>query len=139
MHAVTPHAWKLVLALALFAVMVVSARARAPRRATGRTDLRCLVVCALMLYGVGTAAWLTGHAELAALVYAAGIAVATLAAWLSRGVDAGGESPSDGHSDHDPPEGPSCGPELDWDRFEQAFREYADYAARPRTSAGVSG
>jgi hypothetical protein len=135
MHAVAPHAWKLVLALALFTAMVIGARARAPRKATGRADMRCLVASALVLYGAGTAAWLTAHAELAALVYAIGIGVATLAAWLSRGVDAGGEPPSDRPAGEEPPEDPSSGPEIDWDRFEQAFR---DYAARPRTPAGVS-
>ncbi len=69
-------------------------------------DLRRLVVSALGLYAVGGVASLTHHPVLAGLVYAAGIIVCALAAWLSRGTDSedpprGGEDPVD---ERPPPE-----------------------------------
>jgi len=76
-------AWKLVLAIALGAGILVSAYARAPRRAIAGSDLRRLVLSALGLYAVGGLASLTHHPVLAGLVYAAGIVVCALAAWLS--------------------------------------------------------
>src|SRR5437588_6585175 len=116
---VAPSAWKVILAVALLATIVTSARARAPRRAVPGADLRRLVAAALTLYLVGALAWLTHHLELAVLVYAAGITVAALAAWLSRGVDAGG--PPGGEElpvDDQPPPDPE-GLRFDWDAFER--------------------
>jgi len=70
-----------------------------PRQSVPRTELRRLVVCALTLYAVGGLASLTHHEALAGLVYGAGIIVAALAAWLSRGRDQedppGGDEPVD--------------------------------------------
>ncbi len=77
--------WKLGLAVVLLAVIVLSARARAPHRALPSSELHRLVLCALFLYAVGTLGWLSHHLVLAILVYASGIATAALAAWLSRG------------------------------------------------------
>ena len=87
-------AWKLVLALALGGTIIASAYADAPRRAFPRTDLRRLVASALVLYAIGLAASLSHHGALAALLYAAGIAVSALAAWLSRGIDTGAPHPT---------------------------------------------
>jgi hypothetical protein len=122
-------AWKLAFALVLVAAIATSACARAPRRSADPVELRRLVVCALGLYGVGGLATLTHHSVLAGLVYAAGIGVAALAAWLSRGRDQ--EDPPDGGSDpanEEPPPRPDGAPSWDWDRFEREFR---DYARRP--------
>lgn len=130
------NAWKLVLAAALLVAIFFSAYAAAPRRSVPGTDLRRLVISALALYGVGGIASVSHHPMIAALVYAAGIAVCALAVWLSRGTDSedppsGGEEPQD---ERPPPE-PDGLPELhlDWGEFERAFRDYAD-----RSSTGVS-
>jgi hypothetical protein len=122
-------AWKLAFALVLVAAIATSACARAPRRSADPVELRRLVVCALALYGVGGLASLTHHSVLAGLVYAAGIGVAALAAWLSRGRDQ--EDPPDGGPDpvdEQPPPPPDGVPWWDWERFEREFR---DYAGRP--------
>jgi hypothetical protein len=122
-------AWRLVLAIALAVAIGVSVYARAPRRAVPGSELRRLVVSALCLYGVGGLASLTHHSVLAGLVYAAGIGVAALAAWLSRGRDQ--EDPPDGGPDpvdEQPPPPPDGVPWWDWERFEREFR---DYAGRP--------
>jgi hypothetical protein len=78
------------------------------------------------LYLVGGLASLTHHPALAGLVYAAGIVICALAAWLSRGTDSedppGGEEPVD---ERPPPE-PDGLPGLGWDDFERAFRAYAE-------------
>jgi hypothetical protein len=126
-------AWKLGLAAVLVVAIFASACVRAPRRAISAGELRRLVVCSLVLYGVGALASLTHHAALAAVVYGSGISVAALAAWLSRGRDQedppdGGDEPVD---EHPPPE-PDGAPLLDWARVERDFREYA---RRPRAPA----
>jgi hypothetical protein len=132
----SPEVWKLALALALGAAIVMGAWGAAPRRSTPRTELRRLVACAVLLYGVGALASLAGHATLAALAYAAGISICALALWLSRGSDPddpprGGEDPSD----EQPPPGPDGLPEFDWAAFEREFRSYS--RAFERTCAGA--
>jgi len=124
--------WKLAFAVVLVAAIATSALARAPRRAADPVELRRLVGCALTLYAVGGLATLTHHSALAGLVYAAGIGVAALAAWLSRGRDQ--EDPPDGGSepvDEGPPPGPDGRPWWDWERFEREFRDYARRAGSP--------
>ena len=119
-------AWKLAFAAILVAAIAASACARAPRRSADPSELRRLVVCALGLYAIGGVATLTHHSALAAIVYATGISVAALAAWLSRGRDQ--EDPPDGGSepvDEQPPPRPDGLPWWDWERFERDFREYA--------------
>ncbi len=126
------EAWKVVLAVALVAAIFVSLYARAPQRAIPGADLRRLVLSALGLYAVGGAASLSHHSMLAAVVYAAGIIVCALAAWLSRGSDSedppGGEEPVD---EHPPPEDDGL-PTFDWEAFERQFRSYSE-----RQPAGV--
>ncbi len=128
--------WKLALAFALGAAIVMGAWGAAPRRSVPRTELRRLVACALLLYGVGGLASLVGHSTLAALAYAAGISVCALALWLSRGSDAddppqGGEDPSD----EQPPPAPDGMPEFDWAAFEREFQNYVRRSER--TPAGA--
>jgi len=130
----TTITWKIALALALGAAILVSAYAHAPRRAAPKGDLRRLVLSALLLYAVGAIASLTHHPVLAGVVYAAGIFVCSVALWLSRGSDPedpprGGEEPTDER----PPPSPDGMPEFDWSEFERAFRDYSE-----RDSAGVS-
>jgi hypothetical protein len=128
-------AWKLVLAIGLAAAICVSLFARAPNRAIPVTELRRLVLSALGLYAVGGLASLTHHPMIAAVVYAAGISVCALAAWLSRGSDSedpprGGDEPVD----EQPPPRPDGVPSFDWDSFERAFREYSDRREPTKTS-----
>jgi uncharacterized membrane protein YfcA len=125
-------AWKLVLAIALGAGILLSAYAKAPRRAVPRTDLRWLVAAALILYGVGALSSLTHHPILAGVVYAAGICVCALAAWLSRGSDSEGPPGGEEPVDEEPPPEPEGAPWFDWRAFEREFREYAG-----RERAGV--
>ena len=119
-------AWKLVLALILVGGILASARAAAPRRAASGSELRRLVIAALGLYAVGGVASLTHHPALAGLVYAAGIMVCALAAWLSRGSDS--EDPPDGQDpvDEQPPPEPDRLPSFDWATFEREFRAYSE-------------
>jgi hypothetical protein len=119
-------AWKLALAIAFFAAILTSACARAPRQSIPGTELRRLVLSALILYAVGGLASLTHHELLAGLVYGAGIMVSALAAWLSRGRDQ--EDPPDGDQpeDEQPPPEPDGVPRLDWVTFEREFRVYAE-------------
>jgi hypothetical protein len=119
-------AWKLGFAAVLVVAILASACLRAPRRSMPAADLRRLVACALVLYAVGGLASLTHHAALAAAVYGAGISVAALAAWLSRGRDPE-DPPDDGDEpgDEQPPPEPDGIPPLDWARFEREFRDYA--------------
>ena len=125
--------WKLVLAIVLGAGIFASACAHAPRRSVPRAELRRLVLSALALYAVGAVASLTHHPFVAALVYAAGIVVCALAAWLSRGSDSedppGGEEPRD----EQPPPEPDRLPSFDWAAFERQFR---DYSRRERIPSG---
>ena len=125
--------WKLAFLLLLVGAILASACFRAPRRAAAPTELRRLVACAVILYAVGGAASLTHHPILATLVYAAGIGVAALAAWMSRGRDQ--EDPPDGGNepvDEQPPPQPDGLPSVDWARFEAEFREYARrHGSRP--------
>jgi hypothetical protein len=121
-------AWKLAFALALVATVFASACVRAPRQSVPGSQLRQLVLSALGLYAVGGLASLTHHEMLAGLVYGAGITVAALAAWLSRGRDQ--EDPPDGGEpvDSRPPPEPEG---LDWDRFERSFRDYSERMREP--------
>ena len=125
-------AWKLVLAIALGAMIFVGAYGAAPRRSVPSTDLRRLVLSALGLYGVGAVASLTDHPTLAALVYAAGISLCAFTLWLSRGEDAGEDPPRGGEepSDERPPPGPDGMPEFDFAAFEREFRVYSERRAR---------
>jgi hypothetical protein len=128
-------AWKLVLAIALGAAIFLSARARAPRRPASGSELRRLVLAALLLYGVGALASLTHHPVVAGLVYAGGITVCALAAWLSRGADSGGPPGGEEPVDEHPPPSPDGLQEFDWALFEREFRVYSE---RERDPAGVS-
>jgi len=127
-------AWKLALAIVLAAAIIVSAFAHAPRRAVPSGDLRRLVVSALVLYAVGGLASLTHHPMLAGVVYAAGIVVCALAAWLSRGSDSE-DPPSDGEdpADEQPPPEPAGVPGFDWAAFERQFRAYDERRRREET------
>jgi hypothetical protein len=125
-------AWKVVLAILLGGGIVLSAFAHAPRRAVPGADLRRLVISALVLYAVGGLASLTHHPMLAGLVYAAGIVVCALAAWLSRGSDSE-DPPSEGDdpADEQPPPRPDGVPTIDWAAFERDFLVYADRGRDP--------
>ena len=128
---VPSEVWKLALAVVLAAGIVLGAWGAAPRRTVPRTELRRLIGCALLLYGIGGLASLGGHPTAAALAYAAGISVCALALWLSRGSDAddpprGGEDPSD----EQPPPAPDGLQEFDWAAFERQFRSYARRSER---------
>jgi hypothetical protein len=128
-------AWKLALAVALGAAILMSLRAQAPKRAVPGAELRRLVYAAVALYVVGALAWMTNHPALAGIVYAVGIATAALAAWLSRGRDSGEDPPGgDDPGDEQPPPGPGGLPYFDWASFERDFRSYA---ARHREPAGL--
>jgi hypothetical protein len=125
-------AWKIVLAVVLVAAILASAYAKAPRRASPGGELRRLVLSALLLYVVGVAASLTHHAVLAAVLYAAGIAVLSLAAWLSRGSDSGGGPPrGDEPVDEQPPPVPDGAPYFDWGAFERELQEYSQRQRDP--------
>ena len=131
-------AWKLVLAVALAGAVIASARAKAPERPFPRADLRRLVVAALVLYAVGLTASLSGHAILAAVLYAAGVSISAFAAWLSRGIDADDPPRSDEPGDEPPVTGPDGAPGFDWRAFERDFRAYDRRTRRPpaRTPVG---
>jgi hypothetical protein len=122
---------KAALAVVLGMAIFVSACARAPRHSVPVSKLRRLVASALMLYAVGGLATLTHHPALAALVYATGIAIAALAAWLSRGRDQddppGGSEPFD----EPPPPEPDGLPPVDWERFEREFRDWERRSRQP--------
>ncbi len=124
-------AWKVVLAVLLAGGIVVSVRARAPRRAIPGQELRRLVLSAIGLYAVGGLASLTHHPVLAGLVYAAGIVVCTLAAWLSRGTDSEDPPGGDEPEDEQPPPEPDGVPRFDWAAFEREFRSYAERERSP--------
>ena len=63
---------------------------------------------------------------LAAALYATGIIVSALAAWLSRGSDSGGgPPPGDEPADEQPPPDPDGIPQFDWAAFEREFRAYS--------------
>jgi uncharacterized membrane protein YfcA len=128
-------AWKLALAATLAAAILTSAFASAPRRAVASSDLKRLVLAAITLYAVGALASLTHHPALAGVVYAAGIVVCALAAWLSRGTDA--EDPPRGNEpvDERPPPAPDGVPNFDWADFERAFRAHSE--RQRRDPAGV--
>jgi hypothetical protein len=123
--------WRIVVAVVLLVAIFMSACVRAPRQSVPPSELRRLVVCALVLYAVGGLASLTHHSALGGVVYGVGIAVAALAAWLSRGRDQedppGGSDPAQGQ----PPPEPDGVPSLDWARFEHEFREYARRSRPP--------
>jgi hypothetical protein len=127
-------AWKLVLAIALGAVIVLGAYGAAPRRAVPFSDLRRLVFSALGLYVVGAVASLKHHTTLAAIVYASGIGICALALWLSRGAEPGEDPPPGGDepTDERPPPSPDGVPSFDWSAFEREFRSYSE---RPGSSS----
>ncbi len=125
------EAWKLVLAVALAAAIFISLYARAPSHAIPGADLRRMVLAALGLYAVGGVASLTHHGMLAALVYAAGITVCALAAWLSRGSDSEGPPGGEEPADEEPPPEPDGVPGFDWAAFERSFRSYAERSRSP--------
>lgn len=122
----TTAPWKIALALVLLVVILLGAGARAPRRALASGDLRRLVAAALGLYAVGGLAWLTHHLALAVFIYATGIIVAALAAWLSRGSDPE-DPPGEPPLDEEPPRDPD-GLRVDWTAFQRDLRAYAERA-----------
>jgi hypothetical protein len=126
------YAWKLVLAIVLVAAIFASAYAKAPNRTFPGNDLRRMVVGALALYGAGMFASLSHREVIAPILYAAGITVLALAAWLSRGSDSGGGPPrGDEPVDEHPPPDPDSLPTIDWPAFEREFGAYA--SRRDRT------
>jgi hypothetical protein len=132
------QSWKLVLAIVLCVAIVLSAGAKAPRRAVPSGELRNLVLAALLLYAVGALASLRHRSVLATLVYAAGIGVCAFAAWLSRGRGDSDDPPGGGWDDpfdEHPPPGPEGEPFFDWPAFERDLRAYA--ADREREPAAI--
>jgi uncharacterized membrane protein YfcA len=131
------QAWKLVLAVVLGVGILVSAYARAPRRNVPGSELRRLVLSALLLYAVGAIASMRHRTSLAALVYAAGISVCAFAAWLSRG-RGDSEEPPDGDdpSDQRPPPEPDGVPRFDWPAFERELRAYSSRREREPVGSG---
>lgn len=127
--------WKLVVVIALIGV-IAPQLAGAPGRAVPRVDLRRLVLSGLGLYGVGAVASLTHHQPLAAVVYAAGIVMCALAAWLSRGADS--DDPPEGVEpvDEHPPPDPDGVPPVDWGRLESEFQAFCE---REPEGVGVGG
>jgi hypothetical protein len=124
--------WKLVLAIALFGTVIAGARARPPRRSIPAAELGRLVVGALALYAVGVAASLTRHTLLAVLLYAGGIGVSALAAWLSRGLDTRGGPPGGEEPAQDPPSpSPQAAPRVDWAQFERELEAYSQRGREP--------
>ncbi len=121
-------AWKLVLAIALFAAVIASASVTPPRQPLPRAELARLVVGAVALYGAGLFATLTHHSLMAVILYSCGIGVSAFAAWLSR-ADAGTDPPHTEEPAAEPPSAPDGGPRFDWPQFE---REFADYTRRER-------
>jgi hypothetical protein len=135
-------AWRIALAVVLVVAILGSACLRPPRGVPATSDLRRLVLCAIGLYGVSALASLNRHPVLAALVASAGIAVASLTAWLSRGRASedptdGGFAPEDPTGPEDPtaPEPGGDGPAVDWTAFERAFRDYAQRETSARSDA----
>jgi hypothetical protein len=127
---------KVAFAVVLTGAIFVSACARAPRHSVPAGELRRLVGSALGLYAIGGVATLTHHPALAGMVYATGIAIAALAAWLSRGRDQddppGGSEPFD----EPPPPEPDGVPRLDWERFEREFRDWERTSRPSRQPSG---
>jgi hypothetical protein len=129
MLVLSTAAWKIALALVLLVVILLGAAARAPQRTLPAAQLRGLVFTALGLYAVGALVWLTHHLALAVFIYAAGIIVAALAAWLSRGIDPD-DPPEEQPVDEDPPHDPH-GIDIDWRAFERDLRIYSERARSP--------
>jgi hypothetical protein len=124
--------WKLALAVALAAAIIVSASAKAPRKPLPQAELRGLLAGALALYAVALVALLDHRSELAVLLFAAGIVTSTLAAWLSRGSDAGGGPPrGDEPVDEQPPPDPDGALGFDWAQFERDLLAYTDRLRDP--------
>src|SRR5947209_16955263 len=130
--------WKLALGSMLLGAMLRGLRGPAPTMAIPRRELGRVVLGALLLYCVGAFAWYDGHATVAVIVYASGITICTLAAWLSRGIDPD-DPPQDGSGDDGPPAdqppidpGPRDFPLVDWDAFE---RERARWGQRTPSGA----
>lgn len=119
--------WKLALGLALAGTIFLSVFVRPPRRSFPSEDLRGMVLGAVTLYLVGLLASLTHRDVVAAAVYACGIAVSALAAWLSRGSDPRRSQPDadEDPSGSPPPTGPADEPLLNWSSFERQFHAYA--------------
>lgn len=129
-----PLAGKLALAALLVIAIALAARARAPRRRAAPSDLRRLVLSVLVLYAVGLVALLDGHATLSTVAFAAGVATAALAAWLSRGADSddppgGGDPPA-----RVPPPDPDGVPRWDWERFDRERRTWTLPPRQPTAS-----
>jgi hypothetical protein len=122
---VEANEWRLLLAVALVVVIVLSVCSSAPRRVVPRRDLHRLVFSGLSLYAVGGVAALAHRATLAGLVFAAGIVTCALTVWLSRGPDSEDPPAEDEPTDEPPRPGPDGVPRLEWDEFERAFRAYA--------------
>jgi hypothetical protein len=130
MYVPPTAAWKLVLAVALFAAVLASAWVRPPRRPVPRGELRRLVLGAVALYGVGLAASLTHHRLMAVILYSLGIGVSALTAWLSRAATGSDPPSSDPPADEPPPE-PDGAPRFDWPQFERELEAYARRGREP--------
>ena len=124
--------FKLALAAALAVAIIASASARAPQKPLPRTELRWLLLGALALYAAGLVALLKHTSLAAVLLFAAGIAISALAAWLSRGTDHGGGPPrGDEPVDEQPPPDPDGLTAFDWAAFERELRAYQDHSRDP--------
>jgi hypothetical protein len=119
-------AWKLVLAVTLFAAVIASACLRPPRQRIPGAELGRLVLGAVALYGAGLFATLTHHSLMAVILYSCGIAISAFAAWLSR-ANADTDPPPSEEPVDEPSPPPDGAPRFDWAQFE---REFADYTRR---------
>jgi hypothetical protein len=125
------NSWKLVLAITLFGAIAASAWAPPPRRAMPAAELHRLILGSVTLYAVGLGASLTHHVVLAVGLYAGGISISALAAWLSRGIDAPEPPRHHEPTDEEPPLPPDGAPSFDWGTFQRQFDDYARRTREP--------
>jgi hypothetical protein len=110
---------KLASTLALAGILVAGLTARPPRMPVTPRELISLVLAVVALYLVGAGALFAHRTGLAAVVFAAGLTLAALAIWLSRG----GTPPRPAEDGREPEVEPPPPAPFDWSFYEQQLRD----------------
>lgn len=111
--------WKLAPIVVILLALLVATLTRPPRTPVGRIELTRLVAAVAALYLVGAAALLAHRTVLAGIVFGSGLAVCSLALWLSRGSSPPRDDDDDGGLEPDP--SPDLPPSFDWEYYEDQF------------------
>jgi hypothetical protein len=115
--------WKLIPTVVLLGALVAGFTVRPPREPVAPAELRRLMIASAALYAAGGVALLGHRRALAGIVFATGLLIFVLTAWLARATPPpqDGDDGGQGGGGSPPLKPVPSGPDFDWTFYEDQF------------------